>query len=706
MPTVPTTFVPQVTPSGGGDIGDFAAPPVQPMQNATPEQVQQFGRAMTQAGNVAFSAGVAIQDAIDEAETKASDVAFLERANDILRGQNGFLKTSGKQAETSFQATQDALSQAGQETMDRLQNQTQRRMFQNVLSRNMMTFQTQALAHRDQEVKVYATNESKIRAQQYVNLAVQDYKSRNQVGEDGLPSGSFTSNMGVALNEARAAGRLMGFAEDSAQMRELENGVYTMATRGVVNRLMMDSDYQAGLEYVREQLDRGRIDASVADPMIASLDANRKKQMVEDLTVSIKTQGLLDSKAGTANFGEVVPNARYDVKGKRLDMSVPPGTPINAPADGTIKSIKDNTVVVETADGTRYTLGNVDTWGMLEVGATVRKGGLVGAAGKDGEAVDGLYPVGYSIVRNGEAIDPRNANSIIDLPRDEAQPPRSLTEALEVAAEIPDAETRRLVQANLRSAYKQEKELQDYEYGQRIESIEQYLAKPGSTVAQIPPEVFGALKPKDQERLLKGQREEDELDVMLEIAIDPAIVTQDWLFANRNRMTRQTFIRLMNEANSPDNLKGASIDAEQLNSELLANGLEELVRPKTDETKNESLTLRNMIKDALVNEQSGRKEPLSRQEKRQVMDRVIMQYGEMVYTPDWFADSRKRIGALTDEEAATAYVMVDDDMVTLTDIPQSWMMGTAIPEFRKVGLPNPSMQQIADLWLRKGKPAR
>lgn len=706
MPTVPTTFVPQVTPSGGGDIGDFAAPPVQPMQNAAPEQVQQFGRAMTQAGNVAFSAGVAIQDAIDEAETKSSDVAFLERANDILRGQNGFLKTSGKQAETSFQATQDALSQAGQETMDRLQNQTQRRMFQNVLSRNMMTFQTQVLAHRDQEVKVYATNESKIRAQQYVNLAVQDYKSRNQVGEDGLPSGSFTSNMGVALNEARAAGRLMGFAEDSAQMRELENGVYTMATRGVVNRLMMDSDYQAGLEYVREQLDRGRIDASVADPMIASLDANRKKQMVEDLTVSIKTQGLLDSKAGTANFGEVVPNARYDVKGKRLDMSVAPGTPINAPADGTIKSIKDNTVVVETADGTRYTLGNVDTWGMLEVGATVRKGGLVGAAGKDGEAVDGLYPVGYSIVRNGEAIDPRNANSIIDLPRDEAQPPRSLTEALQVAAEIPDAETRRLVQANLRSAYKQEKELQDYEYGQRIESIEQYLAKPGSTVAQIPPEVFGALKPKDQERLLKGQREEDEVDVMLEIAIDPSIVTRDWLFDNRNRMTRQTFNRLMNDANSPDNLKGASIDADQLNSELLANGLGELVRPKTDEAKNESLVLRNLVEEALINEQSGRKEPLSRQEKRQVMDRVIMQYGEMVYTPDYFADSRKRIGALTDEEAATAYVMVDDDMVTLTDIPLSWMMGTAIPEFRKVGLPNPSMQQIADLWLRKGKPAQ
>jgi hypothetical protein len=706
MPTVPTTFVPQVGPSGGGDIGDFAAPAVQPMANYTPEQVQQLGRATTQAGNVAFNIGVSIQDTIDEAETKASDVAFIEQSNAILRGQGGYLTTTGKQAEDSFQATQDALAAAGQQAMDRLQNDTQRRMFQNVLARNMNTAQMQVFAHRDKEVKVYATNESKTRAVQYVNLAVQDYQSRDQVGEDGLPSGSFNANLGVALNEARAAGRLMGFAEDSAQMRELENGVYTLATRGVVNRLMMDSDYNSGLLYVREQLERGRIDASVADPLIASLDANRKKQMVEDLTVSIKSQGLLDSKAGTANFGEVVPNARYDVNGKRLDMSVAPGTPINAPADGKIKSIDGNTVVVATEDGTEYTLSNVDTWGMLAEGGSVRKGGLVGAAGKDGEAVDGLYPVGYSIVRGGKAIDPRNANSIIDIDRDEATPPASLTEALQIAAEIPDPEMRRLVQSNLRQSYQQDKAIADFEYGQQLEAVEQYLARPDTTVAWIPPEVFGALKPKDQERLLKGQREEDEVDVMLEIAINPRIVTRDWLLENRSRMTRQTFIKLLGDVNSPDILKAAAIDADQLNAELLANGLGELVQPKTDEARNESYVLRSLIKDRLIDQQRGRKEPLDREEKRQVIDSVIMQYGEEAYKPSWWTDKTTRIGALTKDEKETAYVVVDGDAVTLADIPESWIAGTAIPELRKVGLVNPTTTQIAHFWLLKGKPSK
>jgi len=66
MPTVPTTFVPQVTPPGGGDIGQFQAPAVEPMRNYTGEQVQQFGQQLTRAGMTAFSIGDAMQDQIDE----------------------------------------------------------------------------------------------------------------------------------------------------------------------------------------------------------------------------------------------------------------------------------------------------------------------------------------------------------------------------------------------------------------------------------------------------------------------------------------------------------------------------------------------------------------------------------------------------------------------------------------------------------------
>ena len=70
MPTVPTSFLPSVAPASGVDIGQFQAPQVAVAENLAAEQEARFGQAMTQAGNVAFRVGSAIQDDIDEAQTK------------------------------------------------------------------------------------------------------------------------------------------------------------------------------------------------------------------------------------------------------------------------------------------------------------------------------------------------------------------------------------------------------------------------------------------------------------------------------------------------------------------------------------------------------------------------------------------------------------------------------------------------------------
>ena len=75
MPTVPTSFVPQVAPQGGGDIGQFQAPGIAAAENLAGPQVARFGQAMVGAGNQAFRLGSAIQDGIDEAATKEADVA-------------------------------------------------------------------------------------------------------------------------------------------------------------------------------------------------------------------------------------------------------------------------------------------------------------------------------------------------------------------------------------------------------------------------------------------------------------------------------------------------------------------------------------------------------------------------------------------------------------------------------------------------------
>jgi len=657
MPTVPTTFVPQVTPPGGGDIGQFQAPAVEPMRNYTGEQVQQFGQQLTRAGMTAFSIGDAMQDQIDEAAAKESDVAFLQQANEIMRGQNGYLNTAGKDAETSYVSVNEQLIQAGQASMDRL-NEGQKRLYQNVLARNMMTFQAQVQTHRDQQVKVYAGNEATARANQYVNLAIQDYKERDAVTTDGLPTGAYNTNLGVALNEIRTVGRLRGYAEDSAQMRELENAVYTQAAQGVVNRLMMDSQYQDGLDYVRKQLELNRIDPAKGDAMIASLDANRKRQMVDELTTNIRTTGVLDTPAGTGNFDQIIENGRINVDGTGVNIEAPPGAPVNAPANGTITSVDGNTVTIETTDGTTLTLNNVDVFGMLAEGQTVTRGGLLGMVGKDDAAEDGLYRIGYTATRNGESIDPRNLNSLDNSDRDEARRPLTLRDALTVAERIPEPEVRKQVQSNLRTQFAQEDALIKEEYRGRMDAITEFLAVPGNNVGQIPPELWGTLKPTDQAKLLSGQRETDELVVMEEIARDPSVLTVDYLDKNRNRLTPGTYVKLLKDTADPSKMAQASVDADQLESTLVRNGLDTLAFPKDVKEKTASLVFRDNVKQAISYEQTRLGRALNRDEKQHVIDTLLLdrafdEYGES-----------NVIAAMTPEQASEAYADIVADIPT------------------------------------------
>ena len=661
MPTVPTTFVPQVTPPGGGDIGQFQAPAVEPMRNYTGEQVQQFGQQLTRAGMTAFSIGDAMQDQIDEAAAKESDVAFLQQANEIMRGQNGYLNTAGKDAETSYVSVNEQLIQAGQASMDRL-NEGQKRLYQNVLARNMMTFQAQVQTHRDQQVKVYAGNEATARANQYVNLAIQDYKERDAVTTDGLPTGAYNTNLGVALNEIRTVGRLRGYAEDSAQMRELENAVYTQAAQGVVNRLMMDSQFQDGLDYVRKQLELNRIDPAKADAMIASLDANRKRQMVDELTTSIRTTGVLDTPAGTGNFDQIIENGRINVDGKGVNIEAPPGAPVNAPANAVVTSIVGTTVTLETAGGTTLTLDNVDMRGMFEEGQEIIRGEQIGIVGRNDAAEDGLYRIGYTATRNGEAIDPRNLNSLDNSDRDEARRPLTLRDALNVAERIPDPEVRKQVQSNLRTQFAQEDALIKEEYRGRMDSITEFLAVPGNNVGQIPPELWGTLKPTDQAKLLSGQRETDELGVMEEIARDPSVLTVDYLDKNRNRLTPGTYVKLLKDTADPSKMAQASVDADQLESTLVRNGLDTLAFPNSrdkDQLRASQL-FRDNVKQAISYEQTRLGRSLNRDEKQHVIDTLLLdrafdEYGES-----------NVIAAMTPEQASEAYADIVAEIPTET----------------------------------------
>lgn len=584
MPTVPSSFIPQVGMAGEGASVPYQAPPVMPMDEAASKQQQELGRAMIAAGNTAYRLGSAIQDDIDDAATKEADTAFLMQAQNIMRGKSGYLNTTGKDAEASFQSAQDAMAGAAKNVMDGLGNDTQRRMFQQVAARNMVSFQGQMLDHRDRQVKVYATNEAAARADQYSDLAIMSYAERNKSDAAGRPVGlvNYQANLAVAIQEVRKAASLNGIPEGSAQMKAMEQKVYDKVATGVVNDLMNARQYGQAEAF----LDDHPVDPKVDTSLRSSVEANRQRTTVEELTTSIMQRGVLA-------------------------------------ADSDPKAYPGTTSETDTS-------------------------------------------------------------------------PDTLREALQKADQIQDPEMRKLVQNNLRTQYGQQDALIEQEYKTLVDNTEQFLAVPGNTISMLPAGQFGKLRPKDQQQFLKGERQDNELGTMEELARNPSLLSNEWLAANRTKMTHATYVKLLAEVNQPQKIYEASVNATQLNATLANNGMLNLVDPKSDEDKTASLMLRDNIAKLVNAKQATMKTKMTDTEMQVIIDKAIIQ--DKAFLPSWGRDAQKPIAAMTQEELQRGYVMIQKEEIPVIQVRM------AKNALERAGIRNPTDVEVLEYWTRKGKP--
>ena len=591
MPTVPTTFVPQVAPQGAGPIGDFAAPGIQPAENLAGPQVARFGQQLTQTGMAAYRLGSAIQDGIDEAKTKEADVA-AGRAMQAVSDK--YMAMIGKDAEVNYGAMQSELSQAGQSAMGMLDNDVQRRMLSPILARNMGIFESRMAQHRVQQLRVYQTNEATARAELSADYAIQAYSQRSMKDAEGRPVGliNYAANADTAVAEIRKAGELMGYAPDSAQMKQLEQKVYDRMAVGIVNGLMAEKEYAQASEFLSDSATVESLDAKTRQALSQSVEANRQRSVVGELATSIKETGLLMSKSDPETYWQQ----------------------------------------------------------------------------KDGPA----------------------------------EPPYTLREALELSEQIKDDQTRKFVQAELRTQYAQDDALIEQEYRILIDNTEQFLAVPGNSLADLPPDQFGRLRPADRAKYMAGQRQQDEMTVMEQVARNPALVAEgDWLERNRNKMTHATFVRLMAERNKPDRIVAASIDADQLEATLLRNGFDKIANPQKGDSaaQAQSLYMRDNVKTLINAEQERVGRQLSRDEKQGIIDRVML---DKVFVSRWGRDPEVPFAAMSPGELEDAYVTVDRQDVMLRDIPPA-RMAQIRNALDRAGLPT-DIRNIAEAWVRAGKP--
>jgi hypothetical protein len=273
------------------------------MENLFPQQQVALGRAMVQAGEVAFRAGSAMQDDLDNANAKSGDVEGLKAANPIFQN---YMAAQGKDAEDGYAAAVDGVRSAFQAQIDRMPTETSKAMYQQVAARNIAQFESQMNAHRMKEARVYAKNESVARRDVRVQMAVNSVRQADEVNPmTGKKFGmaEMDVNLAVAVNEQREAMRLEGISQDSAQWKLGEQQVYESALDGMTNALLADGKYAEAQQLIDRFAD-GRVGEKALKAMNQSLEANRQVALVEQLADSIRRDGYAHAAADPKQYPE------------------------------------------------------------------------------------------------------------------------------------------------------------------------------------------------------------------------------------------------------------------------------------------------------------------------------------------------------------------------------------------------------------------
>ena len=94
------------------------------------------------------------------------------------------------------------------------------------------------------------------------------------------------------------------------------------------------------------------------------------------------------------------------------DIFAARGTPVRAPADGTVRfgegGAAGKQAYVTTGDGTYYAMFHLDSFGRMPSGSRVKQGDIVGTNGDTGNAIGGSPHVHFEIhPKGGAAINPK-----------------------------------------------------------------------------------------------------------------------------------------------------------------------------------------------------------------------------------------------------------------------------------------------------------
>ena len=700
MPTVPTSFVPQVSPQGDGGMVPLQAPPIEGVRNALPEQQIRFGEAMRSAGNVSFRIGQQLQDSIDESVAKAGDVQNLKNSNEILYGKNGYLNTTGKDAVTNFQQANDQLDSSMSGVMDGMSNETQKEMFAGVAARHRVSVQAQMLAHRNKNITEFDKNETASRIDAYVSDAINKFDD---------PKGRAIAT-GHVEKQIEQLGSLNGIPANSEQMKSMRQKYMDGIHTGIVGRFSNEGNYVSASNYVAEQDKLGKIDSKTRERLIDFIDTNQKRIGSIDVASKIIAFGNSNSFVMGGYSDIVNPSFSKNVDdfgpqqnaGLKVVYAVNSDQPISSPQDGVVQTIKKQKngydILIQMADGKMVKISGIskvspenaigknrllnraNQRGLnIGEGQPIKAGEIIGNTGnyQNGETTEITYQVFLS---DGTEINPLAVNSQIkgEDPIGSVAP-KTKQAALYMANGIENRDFREQVKSQIDKQWAEKEYATNQDTERNKLAALKWITDSKNSFGSIPISVQMQLEenaPGFLGELEKAQSIKDNSSEMLDAVMNPQKYTPEYVIQN-NQLSNSSKIELINKYNNADLLQDSTIVSKSLQQSLIDNGLNDIAFPQDSKDKagntERALGIWTDVNTRIREKQKIDRRKLKPEEVEQIIDDVILDTAKKAGSSFWHWGGGWRsesvpMSSMTEGEKASAVIEFDGEEIKMENV--------------------------------------
>jgi murein DD-endopeptidase MepM/ murein hydrolase activator NlpD len=442
------------------------------------------------------------------------------------------------------------------------------------------------------------------------------------------------------------------------------------------------------------------------------------EQSWEDMRGPAGTVGVTQQRLQPVSIGSITETMGAPRPGNRthdgIDIAVPVGTNVQAPANGTVSKVWDDDkfgggLSMEIS----YPNGNVEGFAHLSAvnykpGQQVSQGSIVAQTGKSGNATG---PVLHWAMKDkdGNWIDPRSS---VDAPKptDTFTTPEQLERGLAyIDASDATQRVKDIAITKLRAQYGLARELQTQQYQQVKQQAVDYYFNNGQSIDGLPAAIRASLKPQDLAAFAdRPDRTKSDVDTLYGWVTNRDTLTVPNVKAAyaQGKLSDAGLLEWTQRAQKQDvsaeKVRAASIDTKQFTDILAANQLPLLAQPNSPETKLQRIDLQTAATDEvdILQQKAGRL--LTRDEKGKVMRDLVV---DKVYTPGWLtAGKPKPVALLTPKEMENATVYVAGQPIKLSHIPPKYVQAATL-DARATGV-EPTQANIAAWWVKNGKPVR